>query len=324
MKTSTKILLTIFCILSITAFLLIDSFFVAPDRFITRHVTIDNEQITEQLDNMNILFFSDLKYGIYMNEERLNKLVDTINASGADVVLFGGDIYGDSVTVDDHSTSLITKAFSNIQAKYGKFAVYGDIDGASDVMKSTVNAIYDASDFEVIQNTSFQIHKNGSQFITVVGLDNGIDGTKDIDGAYSNVSKDSYVMTLCHTPDTVNEVPKDLTDYFLAGHSLGGQANFIFTSFYEPACATQYLRGKHLIDNTFTLDITNGTGTVNQDVRLFTPAEVVVYTLKMTQKKEETLPSSKLDTTTPAPTEDTTSQEETTPEETPQEENHEE
>lgn len=310
--------------LSITAFFLIDSFFVAPDRFITRHVTIDNEQIPEQLDNMNILFFSDLKYGIYMNEERLNKLVDTINASGADVVLFGGDIYGDSVTVDDHSTSLITKAFSNIQAKYGKFAVYGDIDGASDVMKSTVNAIYDASDFEVIQNTSFQIHKNGSQFITVVGLDNGIDGTKDIDGAYSNVSKDSYVMTLCHTPDTVNEVPKDLTDYFLAGHSLGGQANFIFTSFYEPACATQYLRGKHLIDNTFTLDITNGTGTVNQDVRLFTPAEVVVYTLKMTQKKEETLPSSKLDTTTPAPTEDTTSQEETTPEETPQEENHEE
>lgn len=310
--------------LSITAFLLIDSFFVAPARFITRHVTIDNEQIPEQLDNMNILFFSDLKYGIYMNEERLNKLVDTINASGADVVLFGGDIYGDSVTVDDHSTSLIAKAFSNIQAKYGKFAVYGDIDGASDVMKSTVNAIYDASDFEVIQNTSFQIHKNGSQFITVVGLDNGIDGTKDIDGAYSNVSKDSYVMTLCHTPDTVNEVPKDLTDYFLAGHSLGGQANFIFTSFYEPACATQYLRGKHLIDNTFTLDITNGTGTVNQDVRLFTPAEVVVYTLKMTQKKEETLPSSKLDTTTPAPTEDTTSQEETTPEETPQEENHEE
>ena len=274
--------------LSITAFLLIDSFFVAPDRFITRHVTIDDEQIPEQLDNMNILFFSDLKYGIYMNEERLNKLVDTINASGADVVLFGGDIYGDSVTVDDHSTSIITKAFSNIQAKYGKFAVYGDIDGASDVMKSTVNAIYDASDFEVIQNTSFQIHKNGSQFITVVGLDNGIDGTKDIDGAYSNVSKDSYVMTLCHTPDTVNEVPKDLTDYFLAGHSLGGQANFIFTSFYEPACATQYLRGKHLIDNTFTLDITNGAGTVNQDVRLFTPAEVVVYTLKMTQKKEET------------------------------------
>ena len=310
--------------LSITAFLLIDSFFVAPARFITRHVTIDNEQIPEQLDNMNILFFSDLKYGIYMNEERLNKLVDTINASGADVVLFGGDIYGDSVTVDDHSTSIITKAFSNIQAKYGKFAVYGDIDGASDVMKSTVNAIYDASDFEVIQNTSFQIHKNGSQFITVVGLDNGIDGTKDIDGAYSNVSKDSYVMTLCHTPDTVNEVPKDLTDYFLAGHSLGGQANFIFTSFYEPACATQYLRGKHLIDNTFTLDITNGTGTVNQDVRLFTPAEVVVYTLKMTQKKEETLPSSKLDTTTPSPTEDTTSQEETTPEKTPQEENHEE
>lgn len=296
MKTYTKILGSIVIVLAIVAFLLVDSFFIAPSRFVTRNEIIENEQIPEQLNNMNIVFFSDIKYGTFMNEERLNKLVDTINHSGPDVVIFGGDLYDDSVTVTDESNATLMKAFNKIEAKYGKFAVYGDIDDSSDVMKTAVNAIYDGSNFEVIQNTSFQIHKNGSQFITLVGLDNGIDGIKDITGAYANVSADSFVFTICHTPDTASEVPVDLTDYFLAGHSLGGQENFFFTSLYSPAYATQYLRGKHEIDDTFTLDITNGTGTTQQDVRFLTPSEIVVYSLKQTKKKEEVKPSSKLHT----------------------------
>ena len=315
MKKTTKILGIIVVLLSLTIFLLIDSFFVAPTRFTKRTESISSEKIPEQLDEMKILFFSDLKYGIFMDEDRLNKLVDTINNSGADVVIFGGDIYGDDITVTDEINNAIITAFSNIKAKYGKFAVYGDIDDSSDVMKTAVNTIYDSSNFEVIQNTSFQIHKNGSQFITLVGIDNGIDGIQDISGAYANVSQNSYVFTICHTPDTANQVPTDLTDYFLAGHSLGGQVNFLFSSLYEPACATQYLRGTHTIDDKFTLDITNGTGTVKQDVRFLEPAEVVVYTLKNIKKEEEQTPSSTLETT--STNEDSTSEsQDTTTDET--------
>lgn len=313
MKKITKVLGIIVIILFLVIFLLVDSFFVAPTRFVTRKETITDEKIPEQLNNMNILFFSDLKYGIFMDEDRLNKLVETINNSGADVVIFGGDIYGDDVTVTEEANSIISTAFSNIKAKYGKFAVYGDIDDSSEVMKNAVNQIYSVSDFEVMQNTSYQIHKNGSQFITLVGLDNGVDGIKDISGAYANVSQNSYVFAVCHTPDTANEVPTDLTDYFLAGHSLGGQANFFFSSMYEPTYAVKYLRGIHTIDNAFTLDITNGTGTVKQDVRFLQPAEVVVYTLKQESKKEEETPSSTLDTTSTAEQTPVTSTDEVQP-----------
>ena len=325
MKKITKVLGIIVIILFLVIFLLVDSFFVAPARFVTRKETITDEKIPEQLNNMNILFFSDLKYGIFMNEDRLNKLVETINNSGADVVIFGGDIYGDDITVTEEDNSIISTAFSNIKAKYGKFAVYGDIDDSSEVMKNAVNQIYSASDFEVMQNTSYQIHKNGSQFITLVGLDNGVDGIKDISGAYANVSQNSYVFAVCHTPDTANEVPTDLTDYFLAGHSLGGQANFFFSSMYEPTYAVKYLRGIHTIDNAFTLDITNGTGTVKQDVRFLQPAEVVVYTLKQENKKEEETPSSTLDTTSTTEQTPVTSTDEVQPtEETTEEQQSEE
>ena len=325
MKKITKVLGIIVIILFLVIFLLVDSFFVAPARFVTRKETITDEKIPEQLNNMNILFFSDLKYGIFMDEDRLNKLVETINNSGADVVIFGGDIYGDDVMVTEEDNSIISTAFSNIKAKYGKFAVYGDIDDSSEVMKNAVNQIYSASDFEVMQNTSYQIHKNGSQFITLVGLDNGVDGIKDISGAYANVSQNSYVFAVCHTPDTANEVPTDLTDYFLAGHSLGGQANFFFSSMYEPTYAVKYLRGIHTIDNAFTLDITNGTGTVKQDVRFLQPAEVVVYTLKQENKKEEETPSSTLDTTSTTKQTPVTSTDEVQPtEETTEEQQSEE
>ncbi len=314
MKKITKVLGIIVIILFLVIFLLVDSFFVAPARFVTRKETITDEKVPEQLDNMNILFFTDLKYGIYMNEDRLNKLIETINQSGADVVIFGGDIYGDDITVTEEANVIISTALSKIKAKYGKFAVYGDIDDSSEVMKNAVNQIYSSSDFEVIQNTSYQIHKNGSQFITLVGLDNGVDGIKDISGAYANVSQNSYVFAICHTPDTANEVPTDLTDYFLAGHSLGGQANFFFSSMYEPSYAVKYLKGIHTIDNAFTLDITNGTGTVKQDVRFLQPAEVVVYTLKQESKKEEATPASTLDTN--SSTEENTSSEQTSETET--------
>ena len=325
MKKITKVLGIIVIILFLVIFLLVDSFFVAPARFVTRKETITDEKIPEQLNNMNILFFSDLKYGIFMDEDRLNKLVETINNSGADVVIFGGDIYGDDVMVTEEANSIISTAFSNIKAKYGKFAVYGDIDDSSEVMKNAVNQIYSASDFEVMQNTSYQIHKNGSQFITLVGLDNGVDGIKDISGAYANVSQNSYVFAVCHTPDTANEVPTDLTDYFLAGHSLGGQANFFFSSMYEPTYAVKYLRGIHTIGNAFTLDITNGTGTVKQDVRFLQPAEVVVYTLKQENKKEEETPSSTLDTTSTTKQTPVTSTDEVQPtEETTEEQQSEE
>lgn len=338
MKRSTKVMFIVVIILALIAFMLVDSFFISPSRFVTRRETLESEQIPEQLDEMNILFFSDLDYGTYMDSSRLNTLIETINTSGADVVIFGGDIYDTEANITDETNTIISTAFKSIKAKYGKFAIYGDRDSNSDVVKNAVNTIYAQSDFEVIENTSFNIHKNGSQFITLVGIDNGINGNVDIDAAYTNVSSDSYVITICHTPDSATLVPTDLTDFFLAGHSHGGQAYYFLSALYQPACAVKYLRGQHTINDTFTLDITNGTGTTIQDVRFLANAEVVVYTLKSTSIEETSTPSSTLETTDepestidsepteetqsdPAPTEKAIQEENSNLEEAPQEEN---
>ena len=115
-----------------------------------------------------------------------------------------------------------------------------------------------------------------------------MNSTPDVNAAYANISSENYVISVCHTPDTASLVPLDTTDYFLAGHSLGGQAYYFLGAYYAPDKAVNYLRGKHLIQNTFVLDISNGVGTIGVDMRFLSPAEVVCYTLKSTAPATET------------------------------------
>ena len=290
MKTWKKVLIIILILCGISGYIGYDAFKAAPKRYTARYVTLSSAKISPQLNGMNVLFFSDLDYGTYMDEDRLNSLIDRINEQAPDVVLFGGDLYDDAAKASDASNKIIARAFRRIKADYGKFAVYGDVDDESEEMKKAVSTIYSDSDFEVVNNTSVFIHKGAAPSFTLVGLDNGLNGNQDISTAYANVSKNNYVITLCHTPDSADKVPGDLTDYFLAGHSHGGQAYWFFGALYTPAMATEYLRGKHSIANDFTLDITNGVGTTEKDVRFLTNAEVVVYQLK--SSKAQSTPKS--------------------------------
>ena len=93
-----------------------------------------------------------------------------------------------------------------------------------------------------------------------------------------------YVLAFSHTPDSAKQVPADLTDYYLAGHSLGGQVYYLFGSLTRPAMAKEIFRGKSSIKGKFDVDVTNGVGTIKKDARFLTPAEVVLYTLKKIPK----------------------------------------
>lgn len=281
-KNTTRVLLIILMILALILGMILDAFMIAPSYFTTRYETLGSSLIGDQMDGVNILFFSDLNYGTFMDQTRLNKLIQHINNIAPDVIVFGGDIYDQNISADDASNQILINALSSLQAPLGKFAVYGDHDDASEDMKNAVNNIYANSGFEVLNNKSIAIHNTGYQSVFLVGIDNKLNGSPDIAAAYSSVARDSYVITVCHTPDSADDVPADLTGYFLAGHSLGGQVYYFFSALYTPSMAEKHFRGKSLINNSFTLDITNGTGTTGKDIRLFADAEVVLYTLKHT------------------------------------------
>ena len=285
-NTAKKLLIFMLSLALVISLVILDVICIAPNTLRLRRETLSSEKIPKALDGMQICYFSDLDYGLFTDEKRLNSIVAKINEVSPDVVIFGGDLYDSSVAPDETSEAVINKAFASIKAEYGKFAVYGDNDDSSDNALAATAAIYQNSGFEVLANTSISLHHKTSSSITLVGISDGIAGNCDIETAYSSVSSNNYVLTVCHTPDTADSVPTDLTDYFLAGHSHGGQVNYLFGALITPAMAVNHLRGKHSIQNAFTLDITDGVSTTEKNIRFLTSNEIVVYTLSHLSQKD--------------------------------------
>lgn len=280
MNTLKKVLVILLCLCILVGAIAFDAFYSAPSRFVVRYETISSIYIPEDLNDMSVLFFSDLEYGEFMDENRLSKLIESINDLSPDIVIFGGDLFADEYTPNNTDVETVSNAFKQIEASLGKFAVLGDNDQETlDDMSTSKSLLYDA-DFEVLDNTSITVRDHGSASITLVGLQNGVNGYVDTDTAFENVPRTAFTFVICHTPDTASVVPTDLTKYFLAGHSHGGQAYYGFGALYTPTYAENYFRGTHTINSSFTLDITSGVGTVNEDVRFLANAEIVMYRLE--------------------------------------------
>ena len=81
-----KILIILLVIIILVVSLVYDSIYVAPSRFNVRYETLTSASIPEQLNDINILYFTDLHYGNLMNGQRLDKLTKTINDLCPDVI----------------------------------------------------------------------------------------------------------------------------------------------------------------------------------------------------------------------------------------------
>ncbi len=287
MKILTRILVVLVLLLLIIVYIACDARYIAPKRYTTRKEILSSETVPAGLDGLRIVFFSDLDYGKFMNEDRLAKLTAHINDLSADIILFGGDVYDTGIRDTDADHQKLTDFFSGLQAPYGKFAVLGDRDNITDDHAEAITSILYDGGFEVLHNRSMNLHHGGSSYFTLVGLDNGINSTPDIREAYSKVSRNAYVLTLCHNPDIAESLPGDLTDRLLAGHTHGGQAYWGFDSLVKDENVDYYSRGQHLIHDTFTLDITSGVGTTIKDIRFLTHSETVLYVMNHTADAAE-------------------------------------
>ncbi len=270
-----KIIIILLILTILTISLVYDSIYVAPSRFNVRYETLSDEKIPEQLNDINIVYFSDLHYGNNMQGNRLQKLIDTIDNCAPDILLFGGDLISDE-TYSQEQIDELTNALSSIDARLGKFAVLGEYDHQQ---IDLVNQIMQNSDFEILSNKALKIRNTGSQSITLIGIDCTIGNYDNISDAFIDVGPNSYNIVISHTPDTVLELPDDRIDYFIAGHTHGGQVNYIFGTTYEVEQANLAISGKHNVNDNYTLDISNGVGSIGNSARFLAYPEIVLYRL---------------------------------------------
>lgn len=265
-----KKIIIVVSIVTLIALCLINVFIINQKQLKIRQVTIESEKIDPSFDNYVIAFFSDT-YFDRVDSSILEKVISSINTYSPDVVIFGGDLIENSTNI---KRSELVEQLNMLKSKNGKYAVLGEND------KNFSKKILVDSGFKILDNSSVQIYSNSNELINIVGLENMINAKPNASNAYSKVSSNHFVFTVCHTPDIVTTLPTNKTDYFVGGHSLGGEIYLpIINNLLREKGAENYYRGSYTLDNT-TVDVTNGVGHKNKSVRLLADAEIVIYKLK--------------------------------------------
>ena len=276
-----KWLIVLIIIIIVIIAILFNMFFINPKVITVKEKTFTSQKITPALDDVLIVYFSDLHYGTAIKEKEMQKLVALINSFDPDIVLFGGDLVDDIAEYDfkeGEEKDFIDK-LKAIDARLGKYAVLGNHDLGSNIIKETIKGYLTNADFEVLENNSVRIYE-GDSSIEIVGIESQVLGNPDVAKAYQNTDKDNLIITLCHTPDIFEEISEDDSDLMFAGHSHGGQIYLpLLSNFYMPLAAEKYNKGEYHKGSS-TLEVTNGVGTTLFDARLFADSEIIVYRLK--------------------------------------------
>lgn len=122
MKIIRRVTLIILCFLVVAW---VYSIKIEPKMLIKKEVKLKND-INYNNGSVKIIQFSDVHLGKFFSLNQLEKVVKKINENEPDIVLFTGDLI--DVASQYENINEISNVLSKIDAKLGKYAVYGNHD----------------------------------------------------------------------------------------------------------------------------------------------------------------------------------------------------
>lgn len=209
-----------------------------------------------------------------MNRERLDEIVDRVNALKPDLIA----ITGDFVTHDPEIyTSDLCASLSRLRAKDGVYTVLGNHDhwaGVDEVRRMLVEA-----GIVELRNKVVRVNRQGKD-LTIAGVDSTYVEADRLDEVLAELPECGAVILLAHEPDFADtSAATGRFDLQLSGHSHGGQAYFpIIGSPFLPPHARKYPRGLYEIKG-MKLYTNRGLGTIHVNARINSIPEISLFTL---------------------------------------------
>ena len=267
-------------------------YFVGFSTLEVRQFEYASADLPEAFDGYRIVQFSDAHVGSY-NGSMLENAIETINAQGADAIVFTGDL--ENLHPDELEPQM--SVLSQLHAKDGVFSVLGNHD------YPTYLDCDEATKAECVRKTKMLERKMGWQLllnkhqtirrdsdsIVIAGMENW--GTLkrmprlgDVKKTMAGVSPSSFVLMLQHDPTAWRKkiLPECHAQLTLSGHTHGGQ----FSIFgWSPASFTYDVWGESAYEGDRAIYVSTGLGALIP-FRLNMPGEIVVITLKSKKVKK--------------------------------------
>lgn len=254
---------------------------------------IEFNHLPESFDGFRIIQISDIHIGsLYGHTKQVEKAIQMINSADADLVFFTGDLVNNFAGELKGWDSI----FSQINSRYGKFAVLGNHDYGDYSSWNTpadklenfeqIEHFFTKIDFQLLNNST-EILVKELDTIAIIGVENWgrppFSQYGDLQKAMSGVSGVPFKLLLSHDPTHWDAEIKSLTDIALtfSGHTHGMQFGIEIGSFSWSPAKYIYPRwaGLYHFNNQY-LYVNRGFGFIGFPGRVGMPPEITLITLK--------------------------------------------
>lgn len=262
----------LFVLLLIIILIVIYARYVGTSGLIIKEYSLNNG-IPKSFSGLKIAHFSDVHYGRTTNFEDFKKLINEINLTKPDIIIFTGDFIDKDINESKDEITKIKDELSKLESTYGKYYVSGN----HDIKLKNYNEIFDFAGFINLDDKYDIIYSKNNDSILITGISYNSD-LKYLEELYKQ-NLPSYKINIMHTPDTYNDIKKYNYNLVLAGHSHNGQINIPFYgAIYTPKGAKDYYKPYYKLENT-DFYISSGIGTSNYNFRLFNRPSFNLYRL---------------------------------------------
>lgn len=252
---------------------------IVPYSLSLHYDTFYSSKIPSNMDNISIIYFSDLLYGDFTSSEIIEKTFSKITELKPDILIFGGDLFDTNIAISDDSLEMLQSFFTNIDAPLGKFAVYGEKD-LETLHKSKIDELYYSSNIEVLDNLNLKIGNHSKKGIHFIGLTD----TNNLNLLLNSVSQDEFNIVISHKPDFLTNESFSLVsiDYALAGNSHGTQITYPVLGGYDVVSGSQTLNRSQIQPLSFPYYITSGIGCTQTRARFSAKPEICYFVIRNT------------------------------------------
>jgi len=260
--------------------------YLEPHRLEINQVTIKHKNIPKSFHGCKIVQFSDTHLGFQYNLEQLKKHIATINNLQPDIIFFTGDL------MDKPNQYPFKKELCNtlqqLNAPYGKFAVYGNHDHGGYGTEIYLQMMKEAN-FYVLRNQTASVELEDGNKIYIAGIDDAMLGKPDIPRTLKGIPTNAFSILLSHAPDMADAASAIGADIQLSGHSHGGQVKLPFYGpLVTPPYGRRYIEGQYLINKNapLFLYVNRGLGTTRLPFRFLSVPEITVFFLQSEQRQK--------------------------------------
>ena len=225
---------------------------------------------------LNVVQISDLQVSEYYETNRLDKVIEKVNAQKPDILLFTGDLFDNYSKYPEQRAPMIEK-LKAFKANIGKYAVWGNHDYGGGAVR-VYEDVMSAGGFTVLRNQGETLTLSDGRQVFLGGLDDSLLGNPSVSDTLAYRQNYDYAITMTHEPDVADAFIGTDIQLVLAGHSHGGQ---VWMPFYpiKNVLAEKYTRGLYQLDAITQLYVNTGIGTTSIHARFGVIPEVTQFTI---------------------------------------------